>query len=157
MALLTDAEIAALKAMPKTLLNPGARPKQHGGFIAREYQAKGPHGEDFRVYTRQNASYPEDFSTGIRWVRSGADLTLARYNGSSHVHRNAIEGDVLSFVCHIHHLTERYQVAGRQGEGFASATVSYGNLEQALTLLIKDWNIAKKAPADSAQPDLYDG
>lgn len=151
MTVLTDPDIARLEAMPKTLLNPRAREKAHDRFVAREFEVEGPNGERFYLYTRQNTLDPDDYSTGLRWARKGGDVTLARYNGSSHIHRNAIEGDVIRFECHIHRLTERYQLADRKGEGYASRTLAYSNLDGALRLLYSDWNISPSTPRVSAQ------
>lgn len=157
MSIVPDTDIAKIKAMPKTLLNPRARSKQHDKYLAKGYDVEGPNGEKFHLYTRQSTLDPDDFSTGLIWLRSGDDVTLARYNGASHVHRNAIEGDKLSFVCHIHELTERYQSVGKKGESYAVATTQYGNLDQALALLLKDWNILKpsrKIVGDDPDPGL---
>lgn len=138
--------------MPKSLLNPRAREMPHNKFLARQYEVKGPNGEKFFVYTRRNTIDPEDYSTGLRWARAGGDITLTRYNGSSHVHRNVIEDEVIEFQCHIHELTERYQLADKKGEGYASPTSTYSDLAGALKTLCSDWNISSsgsKVPKDS--------
>jgi hypothetical protein len=157
MTALTDADIAKLKAMPKTLLNPRAREKQHNQFLVRDFEIEGPNGEKFFVYTRQNTLDPEDFSTGLRWTRGGMDITLARYNGSNHRHRNAIENETIEFQCHIHELTERYQLAGLRGESYAVPTTAYSDLAGALKLLYSHWNISPpppKVPSHTAQMGL---
>ena len=159
MNILTVSDIATLKAMPKKLMNPRARKKPHERYIAVDYDVEGPNGEKFHIYTRQNLLDEDDFSTGLRWSRPGADVSLVRYNGSSHPHRNAIEGETLSFVCHIHEPTERYQAADKKGDGFATVTDRYGSLAGAFELLLTHWNISRPASSVSssgAQQDLLE-
>jgi hypothetical protein len=139
---LTDSQIRALKVLAKRLLNPRARPKPHERFISHEYNVESLDGHQrFRIYKRQSLADQSDFSTGILWERRPAVVTLARYNGSSHEHTNHLEGDHFSYVCHIHEITERYQLADRKPESFAVETSAYSNLDGAFRLLLQDWNI----------------
>ena len=73
---------------------------------------------------------------------SGDTLTLVRYNGSSHAHRNKIEGEAVDFICHIHKATERYIKAGMKAESYAEKTELYSTLEGALHQLMLDCNIS---------------
>lgn len=142
---LTEAQISAIKQVPKTLTNPRAREKAQEKYIAREYRAEAEPDLKFSIYTRQNTLVDEDFSTGIIWERPGSPITLARYNGSSHVHKNKLEDEMLEFVCHIHHITERYQFDAQQPEGYATSTGVYTSLKGAFELLLKEWNISRSA------------
>lgn len=97
----------------------------------------------FVMYLRQNEIHENDFSCGLRLVRSGQDdVTLARYNGSSHRHVNKIEKDEISFKCHIHLATERYWNIGRKIEDYATSTVRYSNLSGAIQCMLVDYYIS---------------
>ena len=74
----TDAQIAQLKALPKTLVNPGARPRPSERFVRHEYRVESLDGQHaFHIYKRQNLIDPDDFSTGIRWQDRRTEITLA--------------------------------------------------------------------------------
>ena len=145
---ITDAQIAQLRAVPKKLLNPRARPKQAERMILHDYQVESLDEQHaFSIYKRQNEIDPTDFSTGIRWHNGQTEVTLARYNGSSHEHTNVLEHETLSFVCHIHVATERYQAADRKPESYASESAAYSDLDGAFKQLLKDWNIPANPPS----------
>jgi len=98
---------------------------------------------------------PESFSAGLRWLpKSGEDVTLIRFNGPSHPHANAIEGERFEFVCHIHQATERYLAAGKKDEGFALPTQDYKTLNGALYNLVKRCNITGLM-TQPEEPDLF--
>ena len=152
-ALVTDRQIEALRALPKRLINSRARAKQQEKMVTHDYKAESLDGKrQFSIYKRQNMLLPDDFSTGIRWTGRRTELTLARYNGPSHLHRNPIEKDEILFVSHVHRATERYQVAELKPEGYAVAA-NYTNLDGAFRQLLSDWNIqSPETPATGSLP-----
>lgn len=96
------------------------------------------------VYLRQNLleGMHHDFSCGISWISpGGASLTLRRYNGPSHRHKNHLEGDSFQDKCHIHYATEKYINSNRRPEGFAKITDRFTTLNGALHCLVQDCNI----------------
>lgn len=96
----------------------------------------------FIIYFRQCEKHENNFSCGVRLVRSGKDdITLVRYNGSSHVHVNFIEKDKMEFKCHIHLAAERYWAIGRKLEDYAVSTERYQNLAGAIQCLLVDYKI----------------
>lgn len=66
---------------------------------------------------------------------AGSPLTLARYNGPSHIH-----GDI-SYRPHIHRATERAIAAGKKPESEAYETNRYDTLSGALACLAEDYNL----------------
>ena len=137
----TDEELAALRSMPKQITNPGARwlekPKGRPSHRQRNLQARGRDDEArFSVYQRQNLNDGSDFSCGISYLPPGGpSLTLARYNGPSHPHR-----DIL-YRPHIHRASERAIAAGKKPESEAEETDRFENLDGALACLIADFNL----------------
>ena len=141
--LYTDAELAALRSMPKQVTNPGARwsekPRSRPAHRQRMFQANGQQDDEvrFAVYQRQNLVDESDFSCGISYLPPGGPpLTLARYNGPSHVH-----GDI-AYRPHIHRASEDAISAGRKPESEAADTDQFETLEGALSCLIRDFNVS---------------
>ena len=149
--LYTEEELAGLRSMPKRVTNPGARwgekPKVRPAHRQRGYQVSGQQQDKevrFEVYQRQNLTDENDFSCGIAYLPPGSPpLTLARYNGPSHPHRE------IAYLPHIHCASEKAMVAGRKPESEAEATNRFSTLEGALTCLIQDFNLS----GINAQPD----
>ena len=136
--------------MPKRVTTRRARwlekPKAHPAHQQRSYQAVGQQDEEtrFEVYQRQNLGDEQDFSCGIVYLPPGSSpLTLARYNGPSHVH-----GDI-DYRPHIHRASERAMAAGRKPETDAEETKRFTTLEGALACLIDDFRLNGL----DAQPD----
>lgn len=99
----TDETIAALLAQPKTVSNPGARETDKGSHKQTNYVVRGAAGDAFTLYLRQNNRIADDFSCGLCWhAPSGETLTLVRYNGAGHAHRNPGAREWLPRTCHIH-------------------------------------------------------
>lgn len=146
---MTDAEIDQLLKMPKTVKNPGARSKKQKGSDQINYEVVSDSGEQFRLIKRQNLRVEDDFSCGLLYVKeNGETVMLARYNGSSHVHRNPL-GDAPDshMQCHIHRATERYIAAGRKAEHFAEPTDRYSDVEGAFSAILSDCKISGLRPA----------
>ena len=140
----TDEGIEALITMKKTVLNPAAKDRQKGQHVECDYEVAAVDGsEEFGLYTRQSLLDPDSFSCGLRWKRPGGeDVTLVRYNGPAHPHRNAIEGVRFVNQCHIHRATVRYMARlNSPDEAFAEATTKYKDLRGALQQLLTDCNI----------------
>jgi hypothetical protein len=151
---LSDEEIGLLLSEPKPCppsfgdLKLRVRP----GHIEREWRATGQLGSEFQVRIRQSRINPLDFSvilmhrppTSTEWFR------LRRYNGSSHDHRNTIEGTRLMGF-HRHTATERYQLAGFREDAFAEASQEYGDVYGAFETLKVQCSFQ---PQNVSQPSL---
>lgn len=140
--LYTEEELGTLRSMPKRITNPGARwlekPKGRPAHRQRNFQASGGRDDEprFSVYQRQSLNDNSDFSCGISYLPPGGpSLTLARYNGPSHPHRE------ISYRPHIHRASERAIAAGEKPESKAEETDRFESLEGALACLIADFNL----------------
>ena len=156
--MLTDAQINDLLSMPKHVENPGAKTRTEGKHIRRDFRVKSTDGQhEFALFYRQSLVMPDSFSTGLRWMaRGGEPVMLICCNGAGHPHSNAIEGERLEFVRHIHIATERYLAAGKKEEGYAEPTNDYITVDGALDCLVRRCNITGlNTKADS--PDLFTG
>ena len=147
--LYTDDELDSLRSAPKRVTNPGARWVTKPGHRQRNFQVTGLEDEAvrFAVYQRQSEQDERDFSCGIAYLpRGGSRLTLARYNGSSHIH-----GDI-AYRPHIHRATERAIAAGRRPESEAEETDLCTTIDGAFRCLILDFEIKgiKAPPPDEA-------
>jgi hypothetical protein len=89
---------------------------------------------------------------------NGEPLTLKRYNGPSHNHRNVLEKQQLGKNCHIHIATEKYIKSNRKPEGFAEVTARYNTLEGALHCLVTDCKIKgiNTTPDNASQTKLFE-
>ena len=138
----TDDQIAALVGERKRLpagWRERMRPRPKRGHSDATIPIAGDSGSEFRLITRQSAHAPLDFSVilGVLVPRSSRIFRLLRYNGRSHPHTNAIEGDRF-YDFHIHRATERYQEKGQKEESYAEMTDRYRDLDGALTCMIED-------------------
>ena len=154
--LYTDSEIITLRSMPKRITNPRARwlekPRGRPAHRQRNFQASGQQDEEarFSVYQRQNLNDDSDFSCGITYLPPGGpSLTLARYNGPSHVHGN------IAYRPHIHRASERAIAAGRKPESEAEATNRFETLEGALACLMEDFNLTGLNAQKDDQPRMF--
>jgi hypothetical protein len=154
--ILSDTELDKLLNMPKRVENPGAKARAVNKHTQKDYRVVSGDGKHvFALFVRQSTMLPESFSAGLRWLpKSGEDVTLIRFNGPSHPHANAIEGERFEFVCHIHQATERYLAAGKKDEGFALPTQDYKTLNGALYNLVKRCNITGLM-TQPEEPDLF--
>lgn len=154
---MTDQKIAELLSLPKKVKNPSARSKDKPGHQQTDYHIETVDGRyQFTLYLRQSTRELDDFSCGLKWeAKDGEVVSLVRYNGSSHVHTNALERDAFDFVCHIHQATERYIVKGKRPDGFAEQTDRYKTLKGALHCLIEDCSISGLRTSPD-EPDLFD-
>ncbi len=138
--MLTDEQIAEILAAPKRVISK-SKTKVQRSSEATDYVVVMPDGTGLAIYARQSLKDSESFSCGLRLEREGKTLTLCRYNGPSHTHRNPLEDEQLGFVAHIHRATERYQSAGLDADKYAVETDRYTTLTQALQCLVADCNV----------------
>ncbi|TPR80636.1 hypothetical protein FJV18_04075 [Acinetobacter baumannii] len=96
----------------------------------------------FKLYMRQSVLDEDNFSCGISFTKNGEDdITLARYNGSNHVHVNKSDGQRFEFQCHIHQANEESFKVSKKIEHHAIATNRYTNLQGAIQCVIQDFAI----------------
>ena len=139
---LTDQEIADLLREPKPLPDDYLAQIQlraKRGHRERELEIRGGGGSEFMVILRQSSFNPLDFSIilGYRMPNSTQVFRLRRYNGKSHEHTNAVEGESF-FAFHIHEATERYQERGLREDAYAIPTDRFGDLHGAMQCLLAD-------------------
>ena len=140
--LYTESDLATLQSMPKRVVNPRAhwleKPRTRPVYRQRGFQVSGgPDDESrFLIYQRENLLDVFDYSCGILFIpRGGLSLTLARYNGPSHEHRDIV------YRPHIHRSSEKAIAAGGKPESDAEETERFETLEGALACLIDDFNV----------------
>lgn len=141
---LTNEEIENLKQAHKVLAKP-LRQKWVTQFKSRQLTLElcsTNQSDRFKLYMRQSTLNENDFSCGISYLASNEnDITLARYNGSSHVHVNKSDGQKFIFECHIHYANEESLKVSKKIENFAIKTQRYTNLSGAIQCVLKDFNI----------------
>ncbi|XDZ50251.1 hypothetical protein AB8Q18_08570 [Neisseriaceae bacterium CLB008] len=88
----------------------------------------------FTLYIRHSLEMEDDYTVGLRvsLPKEKNPLTLVRFNGSSHGHKNVLEDESFPFNEHIHKATERYIKAKLKAEGYALVTDQYTTVEGAL-------------------------
>ncbi|QWR77152.1 hypothetical protein [Candidatus Magnetomonas plexicatena] len=143
---ITDSKIEELILCEKRVINPGIKSKIKAEHEQYNYDAISldTNKYKFMIYKRQNKreGMEDDFSCGIIWIApSGEMLTLKRYNGPNHKHKNHLENDSLTDGAHVHIATERYIRANKKAEGFAEKTSCYITVEGALHCLVKACNV----------------
>ncbi len=146
-----DEEINELKAMPKRVTNPGARWASKPGHRQRNFVVAGLQdtANQFQIYQRQSEADEHDFSCGIAFLPTGGQrLTLARYNGPSHIH-----GDI-AFRPHIHRATARAMSIGKKPEAEAEETNRFTTLEGAFRCLFEDFSLSGITPPEPDQARL---
>ena len=149
--LYSDDELEALRSMRKRVTNPGARWVTKPGHLQRNFKLTGVDDRTvrFEVYQRQNESDENDFSCGIAYIPTGGRrLTLARYNGPSHVH-----GDI-AYRPHIHRATASAIAAGKKPESEAASTDLFTTLDGAFACLIRDLRLVGITAPQPDQPRL---
>ena len=141
--LYSEDELTELQSMAKRVTNPGARWISKPGHRQRNFQlVAGPDGEmRFLFYQRQSELDDKDFSCGIAFLPpGGARLTLARYNGPSHIHGG------IEFQPHIHRATARAIAVGKKPESEAAETERFTTLDGAFRCLLDDFRIKGITP-----------
>lgn len=144
-----------LKGCPKTVNNWICKDREKPSHIESTCEAASDAGDDFLIYLRQNKSLRDDFSCGIKWkTPDGEWVVLARYNGSSHIHTNKLDGEVFIQQCHIHQITVEAVQLGWSYENHAVACDDYASLDEAKRLLARDFNVHELVP-DTSQLNLW--
>jgi hypothetical protein len=159
---LTDTDIKALVAEPKTWPGRGRiELKREMRHKRADKELEAPSGHMFRVFVRQLAEDPLDFTVGLvfRDKATGETIRLLRCNGP-HLHPNRLEGDTIDKACHVHMATEKYIQANRKEDGWAYESADYRDLDSAISHFAKVTNITPvpyigKPPADTLE--LFDG
>lgn len=139
---LTDKEILAFKNMPKYLTKP-LKQKWTINLKVKQLSIELYSGSyNFNIYMRQAMLDEDNFSCGISLTANGNnDITLARYNGSNHVHVNKCDGRKFDFECHIHEANEKSLKASKKIENYAEPTNRYTNLQGAIQCVLADFHI----------------
>ena len=110
----------------------------------------------YRLYRRHHPENNVIFSVGLAVCLEGEWLTLCRYNGPCHSHRNFIERNKLIDACHIHTATQRYIVGAAHPDGFAEETDRYSSVEGAFRCILTDCNITGIRPDGDSDPETLD-
>lgn len=139
---MTDKEILAFKNMPKYLTKP-LKQKWTINLKVKQLSIELYSGSyNFNIYMRQAMLDEDNFSCGISLTANGNnDITLARYNGSNHVHVNKCDGRKFDFECHIHEANEKSLKASKKIENYAEPTNRYTNLQGAIQCVLADFHI----------------
>ena len=140
---LTDAVISDLISCAKRVENPKAKERIEGKHVRRDFNVISADAKHrFSVFTRQSSTISNAYSAGLLWhSKTGEDVILLRCNGSNHRHPNPLEGTRIDWQCHIHTATERYILAGKKAETFATETTEYNSLSGALHHLAQITNV----------------
>ncbi len=155
----TDDELRDLARLAKRVTNPGARwsekptgqPLHKQRIFRATATTEAGRKLQFLIYQRENLRDELNYSCGIVYAPVGGPrLTLARYNGSNHVH-----GEI-HYRPHIHRATEAALNAGWKPEYEAAETTRYETLEGALACLIDDFSLSG-ITAEPDQPSLFNG
>lgn len=153
---LTDAQIQGFMSCRKRVENPGSKARTEGKHVRRDFRVLSEDGRhEFVLFTRQSTVISDNFSAGLRWKsKTGEEVILMRCNGGDHPHGNSIEREEFSAGTHIHHATERYIVAGKKAESFATPSEVYTTLSGALHELVRLANIVGLETKPD-EPDLF--
>ena len=152
----TDEKIKQLIVMKKKVTNPNARKLDKEGHFQYNYTVTGDPGYSFQLFVRQNKLLEDDFSCGLSWLMpSGKVLTLKRYNGPGHCHKNRMENQKLCYNTHVHMATEQYIQANRKPDGFAEVNKSFRTMKGALHCLAGECNISG-LQTEPDEPSLFD-
>ena len=141
---LSDPEIAELISVAKRLPNNWqSNTISRDGQIQVQFDIYGVDGTLFRIIIRQSIRNLNDFSVILAISPTGMrQINLLRYDGSSHPHRNKIEGNRIDLMPHIHIATERYQRLRRaDAEEYAEETDRYNDINRAWECFRADTNL----------------
>ncbi|WP_417422129.1 hypothetical protein [Halomonas sp.] len=141
---MNDGEIDKLVTIPKKIINPTARWLVQRRSRQKTFQLDAGEGmPDMELKLRCNEIDPDNFSCVLLChLPNGEKLTLRRYNGSNHVHGNALDSQMpaIEFACHIHMAKQRYIEAGLKCDGYA-VPADYSDFCGALLQAMQDCRI----------------
>jgi hypothetical protein len=139
-----------LRNCPKRVISWVCQDREKPSHIESTCEVVSDAGDDFLIYMRQSKILNDDFSCGIKWKTSDGEwVVLARYNGSSHVHTNRIDGEVFVQQCHVHQITVEAVERGWSHENYAEASDAYATLNEAKCLLASEFNVQELIPENS--------
>ena len=146
MEILSDSHISDLVSIKKVAdrqLEIGSLRASSFGHKKANFEVVGIEGSKFKVKIRQSPTNVLDFSIILSYYSPTTNVSynLRRYNGNSHRHINAIEGDVIDHKFHIHRATERYQRLGKRIDDYATETREYSSIDECLIVFKRDCNI----------------
>jgi hypothetical protein len=153
--IISEALLLRLRQTPKRVTEWVVKDRKKQKHVEWMCESKAEDGDDFQIYMRQNQILQDDFSCGIKWKSpEGEWVVIARYNGSSHVHTNRVDGQRIQHQCHVHQMTVEAVRQGWSHENFALPTDRYFTLEDAKLALAEDFNLVGLV-APSNQLDLW--
>jgi len=137
-----DDYLAELRELPKYKVAGTRLKPKTSQFLEQQFELESETpGIKFRLYRRHHVSNPAVFSVGLQAHVDDHWLTLCRYNGPYHPHRNHLDKSRLVGVAHIHTATAAYMREAPHPDGFAEATSRYTDVESAFSCIIADCNI----------------
>lgn len=150
---MTDEDIRQMielkKTLPKKEIQKLLNPKQEYGHYRSEAKLCAESSCDFILKIRKSIYDEFDFSVILSVITTeGYAFNLIRCNGSSHAHRNVIEGTRITGT-HRHIATQRYIEAGLDAEGFAENIDSYNSASEALEYMAETANISTQQTDDN--------
>lgn len=156
-ASLTDAELNFFRIELKRKLS-GTRLKPKFAYLEQQFELESALNSDrrYRLYRRHHPGNRTIFSVGLAVCIDGEWLTICRYNGPYHSHRNQIERNKFDGVCHIHTATQRYIAQGRHADAFAEETDRYFGVDGAWRCILIDCNVTGILLSGDADPDTQD-
>ena len=163
--MLTDDDIARLIGLPKIIVNQtpsaGYSEMDNHKRLNLDLEAESDPSQKFSVFIRQNMTFMENYSIGLRY-HSGIPvlgaMTILRYNGPHGETTRAPDGHFAQ--PHIHRITANELTSGsyHPQERDRDPTDRYSSFEQALAAFIEDAGIAEsKKLLDLLQGRLFDG
>lgn len=149
---LSDEDLRVYRTSLKQVTNPRARWLEKNGHRQKTFTAKALDTDDFyQIYIRQNLNDWADFSCGLVLItKGGKRLTLIRYNGANHVHKD------IRYSCHIHVATATEIRKGSKPERQARETTRYTSIDGAFACMIDDCGILG-INSKLGERDLFDG
>lgn len=160
----SDTEFAKLIACRKSITDaPRKDMSQDGAHRRNDFKCRAVNSDErFRVFMRQNVSFPENFSIGLVHLRdNGSELVLLRCNGP----HGPVVNDPLSDAYrphadfHIHEARKDNIENDLSPEAGANATTEYGTFDDALAYFVRRCGIeeAEKHFPALDNPTLFQG
>ena len=141
---LDDAALEALRGETKRVVRKGRR-KDVEAHTQKSWELESTEQPErtYRLFTRQAKAGSHIFSCGLVLVLPGRSLTLCRYNGPYHRHRNPLapRARCSSEVAHRHLAIASYLTAGLPGDRYAMTDGRFTSLDGALHYATQDCGI----------------
>lgn len=140
---MTEAELSDLIACPKqiTRATPAKGYKEADGYKRKRLEVEGSADRVYSVFIRQNATFIENFSIGLRYntkKKHRGTVTLVRYNGPHGEESRSEDGHYAT--PHIHRMTvdEMNSDNMEPQEKHREITDRFSSFEEALFVFFKD-------------------